>query len=39
MDEAKIKRTYLREAIDAVLAGEKPQSPEVKPFGCGIAYE
>jgi peroxiredoxin len=39
MDEDKIKRTYLREAIDAVLAGKAPEAPEVKPFGCGIAYE
>jgi hypothetical protein len=38
-DETKIKRKYLREAIDAVLAGTKPKAAEVKPFGCGIAYE
>jgi peroxiredoxin len=39
MDERKVKRKYLREAIDAVLAGKKPEAAEVKPFGCGIAYE
>jgi hypothetical protein len=38
-DETKVKRTYLRDAIDAVLAGKKPAAAEVKPFGCGIAYE
>jgi thiol-disulfide isomerase/thioredoxin len=38
-DERKVKRKYLREAIDAVLAGKKPETAEVKPFGCGIAYE
>jgi peroxiredoxin len=38
-DEAKIKHKYLRDAIDAVLAGTKPPVTEVKPFGCGIAYE
>ncbi len=38
-DEAKIKHNYLRDAIDAVLAGKKPAAAEVKPFGCGIAYE
>jgi thiol-disulfide isomerase/thioredoxin len=38
-DERKVKRKYLREAIDAVLAGKKPEAAEVKPFGCGIAYE
>lgn len=38
-DERKVKRKYLREAIDAVLAGKTPEAAEVKPFGCGIAYE
>ncbi|HEY3394847.1 MAG TPA: thioredoxin family protein [Lacipirellulaceae bacterium] len=38
-DERKVKRKYLREAIDAVLAGKKPEAAEVKPFGCGISYE
>jgi peroxiredoxin len=38
-DEAKVKHKYLRDAIDAVLAGKKPPATEVKPFGCGIAYE
>jgi peroxiredoxin len=38
-DEAKVKHKYLRDAIDAVLAGKKPPAAEVKPFGCGIAYE
>ena len=38
-DERKVKRKYLREAIDAVLAGKQPEAAEVKPFGCGIAYE
>jgi peroxiredoxin len=38
-DETKIKHRYLRDAIDAVLAGKQPPATEVKPFGCGIAYE
>jgi len=38
-DGAKVKHKYLRDAIDAVLAGRKPPTAEVKPFGCGIAYE
>jgi peroxiredoxin len=38
-DEAKVSETYLRDAIDAVLAGETPEQTSVKPIGCGIQYE
>jgi peroxiredoxin len=38
-DEAKVTEQYLRDAIDAVLAGNSPEKSEVKPFGCGIRYE
>jgi peroxiredoxin len=29
-------RFYLREAVEAVLAGQLPKVPEVQPFGCTI---
>ncbi len=38
-DQAQVKRNYLREAIDAVLGGGKPETAEVEPFGCSIKYE
>jgi peroxiredoxin len=38
-DESKVTETYLRDAIDAVLAGSKPTTTNVNPFGCGIKYE
>ncbi|MGD9636690.1 MAG: redoxin family protein, partial [Pirellulales bacterium] len=39
MDAAKASKNYLRDAIDAVLAGSKPQTDSTKPMGCGIGYE
>ncbi len=38
-NEEKVTNTYLRDAIDAVLAGETPAETSVKAFGCGIKYE
>ena len=38
-DQGKVSHQYLRDAIDAVLAGKAPATAEVKPFGCGIQYE
>ncbi|RMG04024.1 MAG: thioredoxin family protein [Planctomycetota bacterium] len=35
----KVKTPYLRNAIDALLAGKKPDPAQTKPFGCGIKYE
>jgi len=39
MNEEKATKPYLRDAIDAVLAGSKPQVDTTKPIGCGIKYE
>jgi peroxiredoxin len=39
MNAEKATKTYLRDAIDAVLAGSKPQVDSTKPVGCGIQYE
>jgi len=38
MDEAKVSKQYLRDAVDAVLAGETPAVEETRPTGCGIGY-
>lgn len=39
MNEEKVTKHFLRDAIDAVLAGSKPQIDSTKPVGCGIKYE
>jgi len=39
MNESKVTKQYLRDAIDAVLAGSKPQTETTRPVGCGIQYE
>lgn len=38
-DPDKVKHAYLREAIDAVLAGKTPEVAETKAAGCGIKFE
>jgi peroxiredoxin len=37
-DESKVKKTYLKDAVDAVLAGKAPEVAETRPVGCGITY-
>jgi peroxiredoxin len=39
MKPEKVTKNYMRDAIDAVLAGSKPQVDSTKPMGCGIQYE
>jgi thiol-disulfide isomerase/thioredoxin len=39
MAEAKIKKTYLRDAVDAVLKGESVEVSETQPKGCGVSYK
>jgi peroxiredoxin len=39
MKADKATKPYLRDAIDAVLAGSKPETDSTKPVGCGIKYE
>ena len=39
MNPEKVTKHHLRDAIDAVLAGSKPQTTSTKPVGCGIQYE
>jgi len=37
-NENKVSKTYLRDAVDAVLKGETPSTDETRPVGCGISY-
>jgi thiol-disulfide isomerase/thioredoxin len=37
--ESKVKKTYLRDAVDAVLAGKTPEIEETRPQGCGVVYK
>jgi peroxiredoxin len=39
IDPAKVKKHYLRDALDALLAGQTPPVAETKAFGCTIKYE
>jgi thiol-disulfide isomerase/thioredoxin len=39
MAEGKIKKTYLRDAVDAVLKGESVELSETQPKGCGVRYK
>ena len=36
---AKAEKHYLRDALDAVLAGEKPEADKTPPRGCSVKYE
>jgi len=38
-NEAKVKKTYLRDAVDALLKGETPAIEETRPQGCGVSYK
>jgi peroxiredoxin len=38
-NEAKVTKTYLRDAVDALLKGEKPALEETRPQGCGVKYK
>jgi len=37
--EAKVTKTYLRAAVDALLKGETPAVEETQAFGCGVQYK
>jgi len=39
MKEKEAKKHYLRDALDAVLAGKKPPEETTKQFGCTIKFE
>jgi len=37
--EDKVTKTYLRDAVDAVLKGETPAVEETRPEGCNVSYK
>jgi peroxiredoxin len=39
MNESKVTKHYLRDAVDALLAGKTPPVEESRPQGCGISYK
>jgi peroxiredoxin len=39
MDEAKVKKTYLKDAVESLLKGETPAVEETRPQGCGVKYK
>jgi peroxiredoxin len=39
MNESKATKHYLRDAVDALLAGNTPPVEETRPAGCGIQYK
>jgi peroxiredoxin len=38
MNEGKVSKTYLRDAVDALLAGKSPEPAATRPVGCGVKY-
>jgi peroxiredoxin len=38
MKEESVKKTYVRDAVDALLKGESVEITESRPVGCGISY-
>jgi len=39
MKADKVEKQYVRDALDALLAGNTPEPASAKAFGCGIKYE
>jgi peroxiredoxin len=37
--ESKVEKTYLKDAVDALLKGESVEVSETQPKGCGIGYK
>jgi len=38
MNDNKVTKTYLRDAVDAVLKGDSPEVSETQPKGCSVSY-
>jgi peroxiredoxin len=38
-NETKVTKTYLRDAVDALLKGDAPPVDETRPEGCGVSYK
>jgi len=39
MQDTKVTKTYLRDAVDALLKGDSPEISETQPKGCGVKYK
>jgi thiol-disulfide isomerase/thioredoxin len=39
LNEGKVTKTYMKDAVDALLAGNEPPVKETRAVGCGISYE
>jgi peroxiredoxin len=39
MNESKVSKHYLRDAVDALLAGKTPPVEETRPTGCSVKYK
>ena len=39
LDESKVSERFLRDAVDALLAGKQPEVTETRQVGCDIEYE
>jgi len=39
MNESKVTKTYVRDAVDALLKGESVEVSETQPKGCGVNYK
>jgi peroxiredoxin len=39
IEDFRVKKHYVKEALDAVLAGKKPETTETKPKGCSVKYD
>jgi peroxiredoxin len=39
MQEGKVTKTYLRDAVDSLLKGDSPEVSETQPKGCSVKYK
>ena len=37
--ESKVTKTYVKDAVEALLKGETPPVEETRPQGCGVIYK
>jgi len=37
--ESKVSKTYVKDAVDALLAGKTPEVTETRAVGCGVSYD
>jgi peroxiredoxin len=39
MDEAKVKKSYVKDAVESLLVGKEIEVKETRAYGCGISYD